>query len=199
MKNIDMSSSIKAILLLTALVTGCGHRQIQSNKLFVSDSIEDSLEQFINEIGPINEDCNIPTVAAIVVCEKGNSDTTISICIQKGYPPVPPAPADDDNYVPPIEKGMCIIKNRICCVKYIGLKQCPHLINEEVLKYDPIAYARYDPINYKGAEDIDRTTDMSVSVRPSEKIYKYCGQDSIRLIFRRVGPTEELFSKGEDK
>ena len=79
MKNIDMSSSIKAILLLTALVTGCGHRQIQSNKLFVSDSIEDSLEQFINEIGPINEDCNIPTVAAIVVCEEENMDTTISI------------------------------------------------------------------------------------------------------------------------
>ena len=190
MKNIDMSSSIKAILLLTALVTGCGHRQIQSNKLFVSDSIEDSLEQFIDEIGPINEDCNIPTVAAIVVCEEENMDTTISICIQKGYPPVPPAPADDDNYVPPIEKGICIIKNRICCVKYIGLKQCPHLINEEVLKYDSISF--------KGLEDIDRTTDMSVSVRPSEKIYKYCGQDSIRLIFRRVGPTEELFSKGED-
>ena len=39
-------------------------------------------------------------------------------------------------------------------------------------------------------------TDMSVSIRPSEKMYKYYGRDSIKLIFRRIGPTERLYSKG---
>lgn len=150
-----MKSTLFPVILLTVLLTGCDYQQIRPNKLFVSDSIQDSLEQYINEIGPINEDCNIPTIAAINVCVEENSDTTISICIQKGYPPIPPAP-EEDNYVPPIEKGMCIINNRICCIKYIGLTDCTHLINEELLKYNPIEYEKYDPINNDGFEDTEQ-------------------------------------------
>ena len=56
-----------------------------------------------------------------------------------------------------------------------------------------------DPIDNNGFEDTAQPTnktDRRVSIRPCKKIYKYCGQDSIRLIFRRIGPTERLYSKG---
>lgn len=172
--------------ILSVLVSGCVNRRICSDRLFISNAIEDSLEQYINEIGPINEDVSIPTVAAIVVCAKENMDTTVSICIQKGYPPIPPAPADSGNCIPPIEKGLCHIRSRICCVKYIGLTDCRHLINEGILRYDPVEYKELDAID----QDF---LDRRVCIRPSEKVYKICGRDSIELIFRRIGPTEDSY------
>lgn len=178
---------IPLLLILSILVFGCVNRRICSDRLFISNAIEDSLEHYINEIGTINEDDSIPTVAAIVVCAKENMDTTVSFCIQKGYPPIPPAPADSENYIRPIEKGLCHIRSRICCVKYIGLTDCKHLINEGLLKYDAVKYKELDVTN----QDF---LDRRVCIRPSEKVYKICGRDSIELIFRRIGPTEDSYS-----
>lgn len=184
---------ILIIFLFALQVSGCGHRQIRTGDVFVSAPIEDSLEQYIKEIGLTNGKCKAPIVAAIVVCAEENEDTTISICIQNGYPPIPPASFEYDKYVPPIEKGMCMIENTICCVKYLGLTNCPHLINEKLLNYDASKYKKLEGIDLSS-----NSLDRMVSVRPSEKIYKYYGRDSIRLIFRQIGPTEELYARDGD-
>ena len=164
----------------------------RTDSLFVSASIEDSLEQFIYEVGPLNVDYDCPTIVEIYVRTKESRDTLISLCIQEGYctfPPAPPGGFRDGD--PRREKGMCIIKNRICCIKYINLIHFPRLINEEVLTYNPDVYEKL--YNQHLLPD---NTDYMISVRPSEKTYRYCGGDSIKLMFRRYGPTEELYSKG---
>jgi len=175
------------ILFILIHLLSCSQNQYCHNNadLFKNTSIQDSLESYIQSVGSVENDDNLPTIVTVSLAIDYAQDTVLCFDISN-YPGRENAIIIDSigkiHIKPSLKKGVCRLMGRLCLVRYEDDIDGSFIINESVLK--PV------PEDIK-AFSIDDYPFQCITKRPSSKKYHYHGRDSLCLIERYFGPSEK--------
>lgn len=163
--------SVLLLIIVIILTAGCRHPKNRV-PVFVNEAFQDSLENFSNSVGDYSDSFESPTIVSIYISARTEKNDTTVLFFVSDYPLLKGG----------VFKGGQEINGRLCLVKYFGIDSIPSVINESSLSFKRRDYNSFYTI--WDCEDGEY----------SYKTYKLHGTDSLQILDRCIGETENGYN-----